>query len=309
MGRQIDRLRQDASDHLKAIVPMSLRSRVVKWRLAIRNWTGPVRTLPDALVIGGQRCGTSSLYKYLSRHPNVAPSLRKEIEYFSTDYDKGERWYRAHFPWKLRRTLARLRKRPFLTFEATPDYLLDPRAPARARALVPNAKLIVMLREPSERAVSHYHHSVRHGLEDLDLPAALAAEDSRLEGEPERTAADPTTKALPLRRFSYVMRGRYAEQLERWLEHYPRDQVLAIRFDEFTARPTETFERILDFLDLPVWHPPEFRNYSYVGSAEGTYKKAPEDVADYLADRFEKPNAALVDLLGEEFRWDAPPKY
>lgn len=306
MARYIDRLRQEGSDRLKAVVPLSARSKLVRLRLRTRIWTSRVRTLPDVLIVGGQRCGTSSLYKYLGRHPNVAPSLRKEIEYFSTEYERGESWYRAHFPLTIRRTVARLLRRPLVTFEATPDYLLDPRAPRRAHDLVPDAKLIVMLREPAERAVSHYHHSVRNGLEDLDLVAALAAEEDRLEGEPERTAADERTKALPLRRFSYVMRGRYAEQLERWLRLYPRERVLVIRFDDFTVRPVETFERILGFLDLPPWQPPEFRNYSYVGATDGGYKPPPAEVAEFLFERFEKPNAALVDLLGEEFRWDAP---
>ncbi len=306
MRRYIDKVRQDGADRLKALTPLSLRRRLVRLRVGMRQRTAGARTLPDLLIIGGQRCGTSSLYKYLGRHPNAAPSLRKEIEYFSTDFAEGERWYRAHFPLRIRRALARMLRRPFVTFEATPDYLFDPRAPGRAARLLPNAKLIVMLREPVERAISHYHHSVRHGLEELDLLPAIMAEKERLDGEQERVAADPTTRALEFRRFSYAARGRYAEQIERWLAHYPREQLLAVRFDDFTSAPFETFDRILDFAGLPRWYPPEFRNYSYVGSSEGGYEAPSAEVTEFLAAEFVTSNAALVDLLGEEFRWDAP---
>lgn len=307
MARMTDRLRQDAADRLKAITPLPLRRRLVKVRLGTRERTAGLRTLPDVLIIGAQRSGTSSLYKYLGRHPNVAPSLRKEIEYFSVDYPKGEEWYRAHFPLSVRRQGASALGRPFVTFEATPDYLFDPRAPARAQALVPGAKLIAMLREPVERAVSHYHHSVRSGLEDLDLETALRTEDERLEGEIERCLADPSYPAYPLRRYSYMARGRYAEQIERWLEHYPAEQVLVVPSADLFSTPAETFDRILEFIGLPSWHPPEFRNYSYVNALDGDYPEPPAAVRDYLRARFEEPNERLVALLGEEFRWDAQP--
>lgn len=304
MARVTDRLRHGAADRLKDATPLRFRRRLVRLRLATRVRTARLRTLPDLLIIGAQRSGTSSLYKYLGRHPNVAPSLRKEIQYFSVDYLEGESWYRAHFPLSVRRWLAHLLRRPFVTFEATPDYVFDPRAPQRARALVPNAKLIVMLREPAERAVSHYHHSVRSGLEDLDIEAGLRAEKERLDGEVERALADASYPALALRRYSYVARGRYAEQLERWLEHYPRDQVLVLRSEALFTQPEETFARILDFVGLPPWQPPEFRNYSYRGGLDADYPEPPSSVRDFLDAELRAPNERLVELLGEEFRWD-----
>ena len=306
MARLTDRLRHDAADRLKEATPLHLRRRLVKLRLATRTHTAGMRTLPDVLIIGAQRSGTSSLYKYLGRHPNVAPSLRKEIQYFSVDFAEGEHWYRAHFPLALRRWAARLFRRPFLTFEATPDYLLDPRAPQRAKQLVPDARLIVILREPADRAVSHYHHSVRTRLEDLDIDAAFQAEKARLDGEIERALADPTYPALALRRYSYVTRGRYAEQIERWLEHYPRRQLLILRSESLFTNPTETFRRILDFIGLPHWEPPEFRNYSYRSGSDTEYPEPPASVRDFLEGELRSPNERLVELLGEEFRWDDP---
>lgn len=304
MTRASDRLRHAAADQLKAIAPAEMRRRVVRTRLRWRIRTGDGRTLPDVLVLGGQRCGTSSLYKYLGRHPNVVPSLRKEVDYFTFDYWRGETWYRAHFPLAMRRTVSQRQDKPFVTFEATPNYLLDRRAAERAHQLVPDAKLIVLLRDPAQRAVSQYYHNRRLEHEPLDLLDALRAEEERLAGEYERLAADPKYRAFPLRRHSYVERGRYAEQIARWLEWYQRDQLLVVRFDSLIRQPADTLGRIQDFIGVPRWHPPEFRNHSYTGDGGSGYPEPSAQVQAFLQERFAEPNADLVAMLGEEYRWD-----
>ncbi len=304
MTKASDRLRHAAADQLKAMAPAEMRRRVVRTRLRWRIRTGDRRTLPDVLVLGGQRCGTSSLYKYLGRHPDVVPSLRKEVDYFTFDYWRGEEWYRAHFPLEMRRTLSQRRGKPFVTFEATPNYLLDRRAAERAHGLVPDAKLIVLLRDPAQRAVSQYHHNLRLEHEPLDLLDALRAEEERLAGEYERLAADPKYRAFPLRRHSYVERGRYAEQIARWLEWYQRDQLLVLRFDALIRRPVETLGRIQDFIGVPRWQPPEFRNHSYAGDGSSGYPEPSPQVRGFLDEQFAAPNAELVAMLGEEYRWD-----
>jgi hypothetical protein len=307
MSRIADRWRQDLADRAKSMAPDDVRRALVGARLWSRQKTARWRELPDLLIIGGQRCGTSSLYKWLGRHPNVAPSLRKEIEYFSVNHARGDDWYRAHFPMTLRRRASAAIGRSLVTFEATPDYLFDPRAPARARALVPEAKLIALLRDPADRAVSHYYLNARLGDEPLDLEAAMRAEEERVRNEWARVAEQPNYRAIPLRRFSYVARGRYAEQLERWLEVYPRHQLLVLRSEDLYAEPAETYRRILGFLDLPAWEPPEFRNYSFIGPFGGTYPDPPDPVRQFLANSFSEPNRRLVHLLGDEFRWQAVP--
>lgn len=304
MGRAIDKVRQNVADRAKELVPLSIRRRVVKARLALRVATARFRTAPDFLVIGAQRSGTSSLYKWLSRHPNVAPSLRKEVEYFSVDFLRGERWYRAHFPVALRRKLASFRGRAWKTFEATPDYLFDPRAPQRVAEALPNAKLIVLLRDPIDRAVSHYHHSVRNNLEDLPLEEALRREVERLEPEWSRIARDPGYRALPFRRFSYVARSRYAEQLERWRSFFPESQMLVMRSEDLFADPSGNFATVLRFLDLPPWEPPEFRNYSYTNALDGNYDRPDQAVQAFLDDALGGSAADLEKLLGTSFIWD-----
>ena len=296
------KLRQKAVDALKAITPLTVRRRLVRLRLTARRVTARYRALPDFLILGGQRCGTSSLYKYLGRHPEIAPSLRKEIEYFTIDYGKGENWYRAHFPLRLRRWAHRLVGRSLLTFEATPDYLFDPRAPERVKELLPDARLIVLLREPVERAFSHYHHMARLGLEDLSFPDAVAAEEQRLDGQLEEMTSNPLSRVLPFRRYSYAARGFYADQLSHWFEHFPREQFLILDSAGFFADPGGTLRQILDFVGAAPWTPAEFRNYSYANKpAENP--EIPEPTGSELHEMFAEPNRQLEQLLGIDLNW------
>jgi hypothetical protein len=281
-------------DAATARIPLDVRHRVAQWRVQARTPTGGLRRLPDALVIGAQRCGTSSLYRYLGRHPDVAPSLRKEVEYFSRRFDRGERWYRAHF------ALANGRRR--LAFEATPDYLFHPLAAERAAAVVPGARLVVMLRDPVDRAWSHYHHMVALGHEPLDFESAIAAEDERCASDRARLAADPSHDPVALLRYSYAARGRYADQLAGWRARFAEERMLIVRSEDFFAAPGPVFGRIVEFLGLAPWTPGNLVNVSRQGRAALPDMPAPSRVV--LAARFERPNRDLIAMLG-----DAAPRW
>jgi hypothetical protein len=286
-----------------SLLPRSRRRRAAFAWVRLRTPTGRLRMLPDFLVIGAQRCGTSSLYRYLGTHPQVAASFRKETEFFSVRYDYGLAWYRAHFPLEVRRAFAeRLSGRRLQAFEATPDYLFHPLAAERAAELVPNARLVALLRDPVERAFSHYRHSVRLGRERLDFASALAAEPERLAGEEERLRQDSSYRAPSYLSFSYCARGLYAEQLERWLERYPRERLLVVRSEDFFSDPPRRYSEILRFLELPDTMPPGFRNYSY---REPTTPAAAMDSAlrAELQSRFAAHNRRLEDLLGRRLGW------
>jgi len=272
---------------------MPARRRLARWRLAVRRPTGSLRRLPSLLVIGAQRCGTSSLYKYLGQHPGVAPSLRKEIEYFSTRYTEGVDWYRAHFAWRLGERLA---------FEASPDYLLHPLAATRAKQLLPQARVIVMLRNPVDRAFSQYQHNRRLGNEDLSFDAALAAEPRRIEGESERLLTDPHYRAMPLRRYGYCERGKYDEQLEAWLALYPSLHI--VRSEDFFRAPGAVFEQVLDYLDLAPFEPADFRNYSIrQGSADPKDDPMSDEIRARLQEQFAPHCSRLTALVGVDFGW------
>lgn len=292
------------ADTYKARVPKRYRRQVLDLRVALRGRVASRRSLPDFLVIGAQRSGTSSLYKWLGEHPLVLPSLRKETEYFSLNYEKGEAWYRAHFPSLLRRRMLRqLRECEPLSFEATPYYLFHPFAPARAARLVPDAKLIVLLRNPVDRAYSHYHHMVRHGSETLSFEEAIKSEPERVAADIERLQIEPLHRSLAHHRFSYLARGRYAEQLERWLSEFPRDRFLVLSSEELYASPSSAYQQVLAFLGLPYKGPSGFRNHSYTSGASAKHGPMREDLRRSLLEEFEPENQRLYRLLQRDFGW------
>ena len=243
-----------ALDGLRARVPLEWRHRLARQRLRLLVPTGRWRALPDALVIGAQRAGTSSLYRWLGDHPGVAPSFRKEVEYFSRYWARGEDWYRAHFEVRAGRR--------HLRFEATPDYLFHPLAAARAASVVPDARIVVLLRDPVARAWSHYRHMVRLGYETLPFADALAAEESRCAGDMEALAADPDHDARALLLYSYAARGHYADQLARWCAVYPECRILLLPSADLFGDAPGAYAKVLEFLDLDPWSPPAFRNVS-----------------------------------------------
>jgi hypothetical protein len=256
--------------------------------------TAGLRALPDFVVIGAQKAGTTSLYAYLSAHPRVRPGLFKEAHFFDLRFDRGERWYRSVFPLRMR-----LQRAHALTGEASPYYLFHPLAAERAAQVIPNARLIVLLRDPVERAWSHYRHEVAAGHEQLEFMAALEAEPQRLAGAEDavRTGSAPEL-AERHRRFGYVARGRYAEQLARWFAVFPREQVLVLKAEDLFQDPAETWRVTQEFLGLPF-----ARHDSFAAHNAQPSLGLPPEVRASLVETFREPNEELVSLLGPQFRW------
>jgi len=229
----------------------------VSWRARrlderARRATASLRMRPSFLVIGAQKAGTTSLYAYLTAHPAVLGSSIKEVQYFSKFYDQGEDWYLAYFPLELRGGAARLRAgtRPAVG-EASATYLFHPRAPERVHNFDPRMRLIAVLRDPVDRAYSHYQMEHRWGREQLSFEDALDREEA-LAPELERMVAEPGYESQEAIDCSYVARGRYAEQLERWLERFPREQLLILTSDELLADPGRSMETVARFLGVPA---------------------------------------------------------
>ena len=271
------------------------------FRFAVRRATAWARLRPTFLVIGAQRSGTTSLNDYLAEHPGVLCAAVKEVQYFHRYYEKGDRWYRARFPFAIRGAWVRRRTgRSPAVGETSPDYLFDPRAPARVHAFGARMRLIVILRDPVERAYSHWRMERRRGREPLSFEEALNREESELQGELELLLETSGYREVPFRT-SYVARGCYAEQLDRWLELFPREQLLVLTSEELIAHPEEVLSRISGFLEIPEWHAESHRLRGAQGGAA-----VPSETRERLARTFAAPNRRLEELLDRELDWTRP---
>ena len=258
--------------------------------------TSWARPLPDFLILGAQRAGTSALYTYLAEHPNVKPASKKEIRYFDVHFEKGLLWYRSHFP--SRSQLSRNQKW-FLTGEATPAYLYHPHVPERVAHTLPGGRFVVLLRDPVERAHSAWRLMVQLGHERLPFGDALEAEEARVGANEQQLFNDRRYHSPELMHFAYLRRGIYAEQLERWFKWFPQGSFLIVRSEDLFERPAAGYQEVLRFLQLPVF---QFNGYRPVHGVEGPPLEG--RTREALKAFFKPHNERLYDLIGRDFQWD-----
>jgi hypothetical protein len=270
-------------------------------KLAGRN-PGRGRVLPDFLVIGAAKSGTTTLYGWLSEHPFVEPAVKKEVHFFDYSWYRGVDWYRSHFPFKRDRDAVRREQgRPFLTGEASPTYISHEWAPSRVAKVLPHAKLIVALRNPIDRAYSQFQLAQRENEEPLaSFAEAVDAEESRLRPEHERLRRDPRYNSWPLGTWSYLWRSSYGEQIGHWFSHFPREQFHFLSAEELEADPRRALAGVYDFLRLP---PHENANLGWLNTAP-PYEPMPAEVRAKLVEYFRSRNERLYELVGIDFGWN-----
>lgn len=210
----------------------------IKQALGLRS----TRPLPHFLVLGTQKGGTTSLHRLLAQHPHVYLPACKEVHYFSLHDQQPLGWYAEHY------AKAQPGQR---RGDITPYYLFHPRAPHRIQEVIPRVRLIALLRDPVERALSQVFHARRHGFEPLELEAALAAEPGRLQGAEERLAA-PGSTDYSHQKHSYVARSRYEQQLARYEGLFSPRQLLVLRSEDLFAEPGRIWDQIQAFLGVPA---------------------------------------------------------
>jgi len=276
-------------NHLKTVVCRSiLRYRQATWRN---------RCLPDFIIIGAQKSGTSSLYYYLGQHAHLISSYVKEVHFFDgglnpnvDDFKKGQAWYRSHFP--LKRDISKHQK----SFEASPLYIFNPLAPKRISELVPKVKLIVVLRNPVERAISHYFHEKRKGRESLPVREALLAEEKRL--KPVIDKQDYKNDIFT--HHSYKSRGLYNEQIKRYLKYFPMSNILLVSSEKLFTEPYDTLRRVFQFVGVDTESTVKDLEPRNVASNRSEINPG---VYEYLNDYFRPHNQALYELVGENYGW------
>lgn len=265
----------------------------------LENWEARrAGGLPDFLIIGTQKGGTTSLYRYLLKHPNVLPPVKKEVHYFDIRFHKPIEWYRSFFPDLTQSPTTGSNGKPLLTCEATPYYLFHPQVPKRMAAVLPDAKLIVILRNPVDRAYSNYRMEVDMGHETLPFDEAIEAEVSRIGSDTERMITDEKHRSDRHIWYSYLARGIYVDQLLRWDGFFPRSQMLVLGTEELRDDRRVTVDKVLNFLGLSSC---ELDMTELAHSRQ--YPPLDPALRERLVEYFQPHNRRLYDYLGVDFQW------
>jgi len=299
------RLRKRVDRKLRRSLPRPVyqfgRRRYYDLRTVAGRNPGRGRLLPDFLIIGTAKSGTTTLHGWMSEHPFVEPAVQKEVHFFDYEFFRGLDWYRAHFPLASARAEVESRHgRPFLTGEASPTYISHQWAPDRIAQVLPDVKLIVAFRNPIDRAYSQFQMSCRENEESESFERAIALEEERLRPERLRSLADKRYNSWPLGCWSYLWRSSYAEQVERWLELYPRERFLFLKTDDLESEPQQTLDRAYEFLGLPPYRNEQLPRLHTAPA----YEPLAADTRAQLADYFRPLNERLYELVGVDFGWD-----
>ncbi|MEG5057912.1 tetratricopeptide repeat protein [Microcoleus sp. A2-C5] len=249
-----------------------------------QNWNLKPVKVPKFIIIGSQRCGTTSLYTYLAEHPQILTPIKKEMDFFSWHFHRGIDWYLAHFP-------LMPEGEEFVTGEASPSYFDCREAPERVYSACPEAKLIVLLRNPVDRAISHFYRLKELNWEGRSLDRAISDEIERLNQNPEYIIGEEPG--------NYLARGRYIEFIKNWLAFFPPEQLLILKSEDFYGNVGETVQQVLAFLDLPEYQLSEYQNAN-----PGVYQRVNESVRELLSDYFKPYNQELEEYLGRRFDWE-----
>jgi len=275
---------------------------------AFRASTNTLRLMPNFIIIGTMRGGTTSLYSYLTDHPQIGAAYMKEVHFFDVYYHKGLSWYRSQFPSVMQKYYAERgqkqgQKGTFVTGEASPYYLFHPHAPRRIAKILPQVKLVVLLRNPVTRAYSHYSHEVAGGHESLSFEEAIDREEERTGKEAEKLAQDGRYVSFNHRHFSYLSRGIYVDQLKVWMDLFPREQFLILKSEDFYADPAAGLKQVLQFIDIPDAGLKEQKEEYEQLNTTKPLKMNPA-TRKRLAEYFEPHNARLYEYLGVDFGWE-----
>ena len=263
--------------------------------------TAPCRSLPDFIIIGALKCGTTSLYTYINEHPCSLPALKKETHFFSEQFHRGLTWYRRNFPLEIEKRLKQsLHGNNCVTGESTPRYLVISEMPKRIFRALPDVKLIVMLRNPVDRAYSHYQQLFRIGKEHLTFEQALEKDAERQAGIYD-SLPNPIDGGQYSHLFhTYLYNGHYAELILPWLQYFPIEQFLFIQSERLFENPDNVLQEVFQFLGVPKWHLPDYKTY-----AKGSYSsKLSLEMRARLGEYFAPYNAQLQQITGVSFPWE-----
>jgi len=257
--------------------------------------TGPLRVLPDFIVIGAVRSGTTSLFHYFGEHPCISPSSYDELGFFDSNFELGLNWYRSNFPTRFHKQKIILKEGHFLTYDVTPFYIWNKEAAKRIATTLPNVKIIALLRNPIDRAYSNFQLSVRNG-EKRSFEEMIKIEIQDIKSC-ENNNEIFLSKSAGLENF--LVRGVYYEQLLIWFRLFSKDQILVMSTEELEEQPDNTLNTMFRFLGV--------RNYTVKDLKkrnEIKYQPMKNETRVMLIEFFRKHNDKLFKLLNKQFDWN-----
>jgi hypothetical protein len=260
-----------------------------------RRLQSVARALPNFIVIGAQKSGTSSMFSYLKQHPQILRPIFKEPYFFDRQYHRGLRWYGSNFP--AQRAVARLNDRtgrPHLTFEATATYIFDEQVPGRIARDLKTRKFILLLRNPAERVISAYWHARRMGIESRSLTEVVESDMRRYQAEIAGTDAG----LAPATRPNFLKRGIYHEAVARWQSVFSPDDLLVLQSEALFSDPTKVMTQVFQFLNLP-----EPDHIDFQPQNVGGYKERDAEVRNQLADFYRPHNEKLNSITRTQLHW------
>ena len=263
-----------------------------------RNLTSSSRVLPDFIIIGAGRAGTTALYTYLIQHPSIITASTDndapvaDLHFFEYMISDKISWYKSHFP--------RKSKNSFVTGEFTSTYMYHKKVPERIFNLIPKIKLIVILRNPIDKAYSTYNQQSHFNEVTSSFEETIKAEFARIDlikNHIEYTNNNPNFDNYV--EYNIIRHGIYFNYLEKWFKIFPKKQIFVVDSNELENVPQQTLNKVFEFLNLS---PHEIPNLAKVNI--GKYSPMTESTRQSLIEFYKPHNAKLNNLLGTNFDWN-----
>ena len=274
--------------------------RIVYHQLLKRNvfaLTGSIRVLPDFLVIGAKRCGTTSLFYHLPEHPCISKSPHDNMGFFNDNFHLGINWYKSFFPTIFTRNKIKSKFGNCLTFDVTTTYMEEESTANNVYQTKPNMKIIVILRNPVDRAYSQYHLNLREKAEKRSFEDAMEENMNELNKESyERYEIKPK---FSVEENNYLKKGLYAQQLRHWLNIFPMESMLILSTEEFESNQQVIYNKIFEFLNISQF---EVKNTEKM--EKGSYPQMKSETRSLLLDYFRSHNNELFKLINKKFDWE-----
>ena len=274
--------------------------RIIYYQLIQRHIfaiTGFIRVIPDFLVIGAKRCGTTSLYQHLPEHPCISKSPHDNMGFFNDNFHLGVNWYKSFFPTTFTRKKIKSKFGNFLAFDVTTKYMEEESTANNVYQTKPNMKIIIILRNPVDRAYSQYHLSVRQTAERRSFEDVVEENMNRLNKEShEHYGRKPK---FSVEEDNHLKKGLYALQLRYWLKIFPRENILIVSAEEFESNQQIIYNKIFEFLNISKF---EVKNTKKM--EKGNYPPMKSETRNLLLDYFRSHNHELFELINIKFDWD-----